>query len=133
MFNIYILFITFSYTAMIDKLYYRISLLLNAIALVVVIKFYNRTDSNSFGENDISNCISEKSYSSSIQPNVQVFNVSKPLEPDAIYTEIQCKKSARFVVSTTLCYHTPLEKDAFVSGSIFREGVWEPNILSKFF
>ena len=117
---------------MVDKFYFRISLLLNVSFLVLVIKLYKQTN-NSFEENDTSNCISEKNYPNNIQPNVHIFNISKPLKPESFYSQIQCRQSARFVVSTSLCYHTPLNTDSFVSGSIFRDGVWEPAILSKFF
>ena len=118
---------------MAEKFCYRISLLLNVIFLVLIIKSCKQTN-NSCEENDTSNCISEKAYSyqTNIQPNVLVFNISQPLEPASIYSKIQCRQSARFVVSTTLCFHTPLNTDAFVSGSIFRDGVWEPTILSKY-
>ena len=99
---------------------------------MVVIHFYKKKSPPETDE-DISdrNCISEKTFNSNIKPNVKIFNISKSLKPDNLYDSIQCRNSALFIVSTTLCYHTPVNKDEFVSGSIYRDGVWEPHILSK--
>ena len=65
------------------------------------------------------------------KPNVNIFDLNAPLEPDNIYASISCKKSASFYnISTTLCLHN-LEKDVFVSGSISANGVWEKEIMSN--
>jgi hypothetical protein len=65
------------------------------------------------------------------KPNVNIFDLNAPLEPDNIYASISCKKSASFYnISTTICLHN-LEKDVFVSGSISANGVWEKEIMSN--
>ena len=64
--------------------------------------------------------------------NVKIFDLSKELEPVNIYNGIKCRKSAKFIVETTLCIH-PLEKDIWVSSSIWNHGVWEGDIVCKVF
>lgn len=51
--------------------------------------------------------------------SVLMFDLSKPLEPVETYSGIQCRKSAVFHVSTTLCVHN-IQNDIHVSGSIWR-------------
>lgn len=50
--------------------------------------------------------------------NVNVFDLSQPLEPANIYSEIQCRKSATYHVKTTLCIHN-LSNDVLISGGIW--------------
>lgn len=64
-------------------------------------------------------------------PNIVLFDLNKALEPASEYDPIQCRKSAVYYVSTTLCVHN-LNQDVHVSGSIWREGVWEPHIVRPF-
>ncbi|CAF0856828.1 unnamed protein product [Brachionus calyciflorus] len=63
--------------------------------------------------------------------NVKIFNLSSSLEPKEEYEQIQCRKSAFFHVSTTLCVHR-VDLDVHVSGSIMRDGVWERHIIMPF-
>lgn len=63
--------------------------------------------------------------------HVSIFNLSKPLEPNSSYWAIQCVPSANVYVKTTLCLHQ-LNFDVHVSGSIWRNGLWEPHILKTF-
>lgn len=65
-----------------------------------------------------------------VKANVNEFKLSQPLLPANIYDPIQCRKSAVYFVSTTLCVHD-INKDVHVSGSIWRDGVWEPHIIGK--
>jgi len=62
--------------------------------------------------------------------NVNQIKLNLPLLPANIYDPIQCRKSALYFVSTTLCVHD-INKDVHVSGSIWRDGVWEPHIIGK--
>ncbi len=62
--------------------------------------------------------------------NVKIFDLSKELEPVNIYSDIKCRKSAKFIVETTLCIH-PVDKDIWVSSSIWNNGVWEGDIVCK--
>ena len=50
--------------------------------------------------------------------NVNIFDLSKPLEPANLYSEIQFRKSATYHVSTTLCVHN-LSNDVLISGGIW--------------
>ena len=59
--------------------------------------------------------------------NVRLFDLRSPLEPSILYDSITCRKSAFYVVETTLCIH-PLEKDIWVSSSIWKNGAWEGNM-----
>lgn len=63
--------------------------------------------------------------------SVKIFDLHSPLQPEDVYSVITCRKSAEFRVKTTLCVHN-LNNDIHVSGSIMRDGVWEPKLLSKF-
>jgi hypothetical protein len=62
--------------------------------------------------------------------SVKIFELYTPLQPDEVYSPIVCRKSAEFRVKTTLCVHN-LNNDIHVSGSIMRDGVWEPKLLSN--
>ncbi|RNA32950.1 hypothetical protein BpHYR1_002450 [Brachionus plicatilis] len=44
---------------------------------------------------------------------------------------IKCRKSSKFVVSTTLCVHD-LKRDQFVSSAIWKNGVYEPELVDVF-
>ena len=105
---------SFQSNKMVDKFYYRFSLLLNLVLIIILVRFYRETSNLNTQENDMASCISEKTFQNDVQPNVNIFDMSKPLLPESIYNSIQCKKSAPFIVTTTLCYHTPLGKDTFV-------------------
>ena len=63
--------------------------------------------------------------------NINIFDLNQPLEPDKTYAPIQCRSSAKLYVETVLCVHD-LEKDIWVSGSIWRDGVWERWVLTPF-
>ena len=68
----------------------------------------------------------------SSNPNgVSIFNLEKSLEPPELYNSIQCRKSRKIYVETTLCVHD-LNRDVHVSGSIWREGVWELQIVQPY-
>jgi hypothetical protein len=54
------------------------------------------------------------------KPKIFIFNLSKPLEPDAIYDSIKCRKSLDIYVRTMLCVHDT-RNDIHVSGSIWRK------------
>ena len=102
--------------------------LLNIALLVLCIKLY--ADKRQLKhELDTYLCISEKP-SPTEKPNVNVFDLKQPLEPARLYRRIDCRESARFYTSVTICTHD-YEKDVHVSGSILRGGVWEPHILSN--
>ena len=62
------------------------------------------------------------------QARVTVFDLNAPLVPVDIYSNIQCRKSIKVHVSTTLCVHD-LFRDVHVSGDIMNNGVWEKEIL----
>ena len=62
--------------------------------------------------------------------NVNQIKLSLPLLPANIYDPIQCRKSAVYFVSTTLCVHD-INKDVYVSASIWKDGLWEPQILGE--
>ncbi len=64
------------------------------------------------------------------QSDVIYFDLEKSLEPANLYDQIKCRKSAKFIAQITLCVH-PLEKDIWVSQSIWNNGFWEGNILSN--
>ena len=61
--------------------------------------------------------------------NVNIFNMSGQLEPSHVYERIECRRSARFVVTTQLCLYNT-SSDMFVSASIWQTGAWEAHILS---
>lgn len=62
---------------------------------------------------------------------VKLFDLSGAIVPNTTYDQISCRKSALIIVETTLCVHT-IKDDVYVSGSIWRDGVWEENILSEY-
>ena len=65
------------------------------------------------------------------KPNI--FDLSRALEPEGTYAAINCRDSADFYgVRATLCVHD-LSRDVHVSGSIWRDGVWERHIMSMSF
>ena len=59
--------------------------------------------------------------------NVQIFDLSKELEPALDYANISCKKSAKYVIETTLCIHD--HNVDFISKFIWNNGVFEGHIL----
>lgn len=62
---------------------------------------------------------------------VNIFDLKQPMLPKYVYDKIECRKSAPYVVITTLCVH-PKEKDVHVSGSILNLGAWEDHVLRPF-
>jgi hypothetical protein len=71
-------------------------------------------------------------YSKNDTPNVYLFNLSKNLEPKDIYEEILCKKSISFnSIRTFLCIHD-IKHDVHISGSIWRDGIWELHVWQPF-
>jgi FkbM family methyltransferase len=62
---------------------------------------------------------------------VNIFDLKQPMLPKYVYDKIECRKSAPYVVITTLCVH-PKEKDIHVSGSILNIGAWEDHVLRPF-
>lgn len=62
--------------------------------------------------------------------HIKIIDLSLPLEPQAVYENISCRPSATIFIETTLCVHD-LEKDRWVSESIWNDGVWERPIISK--
>lgn len=77
-------------------------------------------------------CISEREepQSGGVKPHTHVFDLKQNLEPRELYSHIECRESARFYTSVTICTHN-FEDDVHVSGSILRGGVWESEILSN--
>lgn len=64
-------------------------------------------------------------------PNINIFDLSKSLEPPLVYSHVKCRKSAKIHdAQTTLCVHN-LINDIHVSGSIWSSGVWESQIISE--
>ena len=61
---------------------------------------------------------------------IKIFDLNKPLDPDDIYDRIQCRKSLKIFVSTTLCVHD-LANDVHVSRDVMRDGVWERHIVGR--
>ena len=61
--------------------------------------------------------------------NVKIFDLNLPLVPPELYDPIQCKKSGKFIESTTICVHD-LTKDVFVSADIWNTGSFEKLMLS---
>jgi hypothetical protein len=64
--------------------------------------------------------------------NVNIFNLSQPLQPNELYESIQCTDSMIYIVKTTLCVHD-VKVDMHVSGTILSRGAWEQHILSKLY
>lgn len=59
------------------------------------------------------------------------FSLTDSIEPKDTYDKIKCRKSELINIKTTLCIHD-LDKDRFVSKSIWLNGVWERDILEHF-
>lgn len=62
--------------------------------------------------------------------HIRIIDLSLPLEPQAVYENISCRLSAPVFIETILCVHD-LQKDRWVSESIWKDGVWERPIISK--
>jgi FkbM family methyltransferase len=62
---------------------------------------------------------------------IAIFDLSKALEPVELYSPIKCKTSREIFVIATLCVHD-IERDIHVSGSIWRDGIWEPHIMQSY-
>ena len=65
-----------------------------------------------------------------IDVNVNVIDLSKPLQPESVYENVSCRKSAKYIVETTLCVND--YRTDYVSRIIWSEGVFENNILGNF-
>jgi hypothetical protein len=61
--------------------------------------------------NNINNNINDVN---SVKPNVKIFDLNQNLDPVFLYESINCRKSARIYVETTLCIHDQ-HRDVFVS------------------
>ena len=59
--------------------------------------------------------------------NLNIIDLSKELEPALDYANISCKKSAKYVIETTLCIHD--HNVDFISKFIWTNGVFEGHIL----
>ena len=71
-------------------------------------------------------------YFNNATPNVYLFNLSKNLEPLEVYEEIACKKSMNYrSFRTFLCIHDT-KHDVHISGSIWRDGIWELHVFRPF-
>ncbi len=85
-------------------------------------------------ENNIENTVLDKNKntdeSTIKEANVKIIDLSKELEPENIYRDIKCRKSAKFIIETTLCIH-PVEKCIYLSVSIWNTGVFERHIVCK--
>ena len=46
--------------------------------------------------------------------NVKVFDLKAKLEPESIYSHIECIRSAKIIVTTTICIHD-LKSDVHVA------------------
>lgn len=97
----------------------------STLTITIIILFYIQL--NTLSENLELNTKIVKLFT----PNkkLAIFNLGKALYPDSIYQSIQCVQSVKMVVSTTLCLHD-VKRDIHVSGSILRNGVWEPHLIS---
>ncbi len=93
-----------------------------SISMVIIFIYFNNIDSFLKSRN-FKNII-ENSY-------VKIIDLNKELEPENVYRDIECRKSAKFIIETTLCIH-PLEKDSAVSDRIWKFGAWEELFLCKF-
>lgn len=117
---------------MVERFYNKPSIILNFVLLVLCIKFYCEKKTLSYYIL-YENCISEKLEPKDeldTTPTVRLFNLHSKLEPRSVYSGIDCRRSSTYIVSTTLCVHN-IDEDIHVSGSIWRDGAWEPHILSK--
>jgi len=108
------------------------------LAISLVLIFINLNNIDSFHESTkfikiIENLIKEIQLNTiyTENANVNIIDLSRELEPENVYRDIKCRKSAKFIIETTLCIH-PLEKDMAVSGRIWKFGAWEEHILRKF-
>ncbi len=72
----------------------------------------------------------QRHESRDFKPPVAVFDLNDELKPIEVYDKIQCRKSAKIIVETTLCIH-PVESDIYVSASIWNSGAWERSIVGK--
>lgn len=84
-----------------NKILYMISLISFIILMryFIDLKYLKTPDSFRFiNLNLIDNTYNET-------PNVNIFNLNKPLEPTDLYEKIICKKSVLYIVQTTLCIH----------------------------
>ena len=61
------------------------------------------------------------------QIKLNIFDLSQPIEQNSIYGNISCRKSAKYVVETTLCVND--YKIDFVSSIIWNNGAFEGHIL----
>lgn len=110
-----------------DKIKPRRLIFLNIAFLLVCIKFY--IDLKKLKKQlETSFCISEKPFPQDQAPNINIFDLNKKLEPSYLYDEIKCKESTLYDVRTNLCVHD-LNKDQFVSRSIWQTGLWERSQL----
>ncbi len=71
----------------------------------------------------------------SIQKNgtndlITLIDLKSKLSPRNLYKHIKCRKSLMVIVRTTLCIHN-IENDIHVSGSIWRDGIWEEHVISN--
>jgi hypothetical protein len=96
------------------------------------IKSKNIIENTDFDKHKIIELIKEVQISTikTEKAHVKIFDLSRELEPENIYRDIKCRKSAKFIIETTLCIH-PVERDIWVSSSIWNYGVWEGDIVCK--
>ncbi len=76
-----------------------------------------------------------KKINDSVQNNgtddlITLIDLKSKLSPKSLYRPIKCRKSLMFTVRTTLCVHS-IENDIHVSGSIWRDGIWEEHVISN--
>jgi hypothetical protein len=81
-------------------------------------------------------CISEKLLDPSKETfsnnkKLKLIDLEAELESSYLYSRIVCRESAKYYETVSLCMHD-LRHDVHVSGSIMRDGVWEPHILSNY-
>jgi hypothetical protein len=60
---------------------------------------------------------------------VNAINLKGDLGASREEDDILCRNSSMKSIYCTICLHD-LDKDVYVSGTIWRDGVWEPHILS---
>ena len=65
-----------------------------------------------------------------INHNVKIFDLSQSLKPNSSYNSIPCRDSLKIIVQTKICVHD-LNKDKHVSESIWKQGIWEREILGN--
>ena len=63
---------------------------------------------------------------------LNIFDLSGPLTPAEIYTQIECNQSATILISTLLCIHSKEYDSIGVSGTIRNYGFWEGHVLIPF-